>query len=79
MQTSCFFSRETVTPTGGILITRGRESLFAFLVQNAHSDLKYFKVPLNRVIRLGVHVGTWHARPLRGGAVSMRAKRKFGS
>jgi KUP system potassium uptake protein len=37
-------------------LARWPESLFALLLKNANSNLKYFKSPLNRVIELGTQV-----------------------
>lgn len=56
MRTTYFLSRETVIPTRRIGMTRWREGLFAFLLRNANSNLKYFNLPLNRVIELGTQV-----------------------
>jgi KUP system potassium uptake protein len=56
MRTTYFLSRETVVPTKRIGMARWREGLFAFLLKNANSNLKYFKLPLNRVIELGTQV-----------------------
>ncbi|PTQ70532.1 potassium transporter Kup [Pseudomonas sp. GV071] len=56
MRTTYFLSRETVIPTSRIGMARWREHLFAFLLKNANSNLKYFKLPLNRVIELGTQV-----------------------
>jgi KUP system potassium uptake protein len=56
MRTTYFLSRETVIPTKRIGMARWRETLFAFLLKNANSNLKYFKLPLNRVIELGTQV-----------------------
>ncbi|WP_434702544.1 potassium transporter Kup [Pseudomonas sp. Z1-12] len=56
MRTTYFLSRETVIPTKRIGMARWRENLFAFLLKNANSNLKYFKLPLNRVIELGTQV-----------------------
>ncbi|MCY1208921.1 Low affinity potassium transport system protein kup [compost metagenome] len=56
MSTTYFLSRETVIPTRRIGMARWREALFAFLLKNANSNLKYFKLPLNRVIELGTQV-----------------------
>ncbi|RWU18805.1 potassium transporter Kup [Pseudomonas alkylphenolica] len=56
MVTTFFLSRETVIPTKRIGMARWREGLFAFLLKNANSNLKYFKLPLNRVIELGTQV-----------------------
>jgi KUP system potassium uptake protein len=56
MLTTYFLSRETVVPAKRIGMARWRESLFAFMLKNANSNLKYFKLPLNRVIELGTQV-----------------------
>ncbi|MNO10289.1 potassium transport protein Kup [compost metagenome] len=56
MRTTYFLSRETVIPTKRIGMARWREGLFAFLLKNANSNLKYFNLPLNRVIELGTQV-----------------------
>jgi KUP system potassium uptake protein len=37
-------------------MARWRESFFAFLLKNANSNLKYFNMPLNKVIELGTQV-----------------------
>ncbi|MFJ4153724.1 potassium transporter Kup [Pseudomonas sp. NPDC089752] len=56
MRTTYYLSRETVVPTTRIGMAKWREHLFAFLLKNANSNLKYFKLPLNRVIELGTQV-----------------------
>ncbi|MEE1864824.1 MULTISPECIES: potassium transporter Kup [Pseudomonas] len=56
MGTTYFLSRETVIPTKRMGMARWREGLFAFLLKNANSNLKYFNLPLNRVIELGTQV-----------------------
>ncbi|KNX78208.1 potassium transporter Kup [Pseudomonas sp. 250J] len=56
MRTTFFLSRETVVPTKRIGMAKWREHLFAFLLKNANSNLRYFKLPLNRVIELGTQV-----------------------
>ncbi|WP_044873817.1 potassium transporter Kup [Pseudomonas sp. LFM046] len=56
MRTTYFLSRETVIPTKRIGMARWREALFAFLLKNANSNLKFFNLPLNRVIELGTQV-----------------------
>jgi len=56
MRTTFFLSRETVIPTKRIGMARWREGLFAFLLKNANSNLRYFNLPLNRVIELGTQV-----------------------
>ncbi|MBT8768664.1 potassium transporter Kup [Pseudomonas sp. DB1] len=56
MRTTYFLSRETVIPTKRIGMARWREALFAFLLKNANSNLRFFNLPLNRVIELGTQV-----------------------
>lgn len=56
MRTTYFLSRETVIATRRMGMARWREQLFAFLLKNANSNLKYFQLPLNRVIELGTQV-----------------------
>ncbi|WP_137823834.1 potassium transporter Kup [Pseudomonas sp. D(2018)] len=56
MSTTWFLSRETVIPTKRIGMARWREALFAFMLKNANSNLRFFNLPLNRVIELGTQV-----------------------
>ncbi|MDH4559077.1 potassium transporter Kup [Pseudomonas sp. BN417] len=56
MRTTYFLSRETVIPTKGLGMSLWREGLFAFLHKNANSSLRYFQLPVNRVIELGTQV-----------------------
>lgn len=56
MQTTFFLSRETVISTRRTGMSRWREGLFSILLKNANGNLKYFKLPLNRVIELGTQV-----------------------
>lgn len=56
MRTTWFLSRETVISTDRIGMARWREVLFAFMLRNANSNLRYFKLPLARVIELGSQV-----------------------
>ncbi|MCJ1887761.1 potassium transporter Kup [Pseudomonas sp. LA21] len=56
MRTTYFLSRETVIPSKLIGMARWREGLFAFLLKNANGNLRYFNLPLNRVIELGTQV-----------------------
>jgi KUP system potassium uptake protein len=37
-------------------MSRWREALFAFMLQNANGNLRFFNLPLNRVIELGTQV-----------------------
>ncbi|MDP3848646.1 MAG: potassium transporter Kup [Pseudomonas sp.] len=56
MRTTYFLSRETVIPTRRLGMARWRETLFAFMLKNANSNLRFFRLPLNRVIELGAQV-----------------------
>lgn len=56
MRTTYFLSRETVIPSKLIGMALWREALFAFLLKNANGNLRYFNLPLNRVIELGTQV-----------------------
>jgi KUP system potassium uptake protein len=56
MRTTYFLSRETVIPSKRLGMARWRETLFAFMLKNANSNLRFFKLPLNRVIELGAQV-----------------------
>ncbi len=53
MHSTYVLSRETVIPIKRIGMARWRESLFTFLLKNVNGNLKYFNLPLNRVIELG--------------------------
>jgi KUP system potassium uptake protein len=37
-------------------MARWREQLFAFMLKNANGNLRFFKLPVNRVIELGTQV-----------------------
>ena len=57
LDTLCYFvSRESlrVTPRPGM--ARWREHLFAFMSRNATSSAKYFKLPLDQTIEIGIAV-----------------------
>ncbi|MGE8359475.1 potassium transporter Kup [Pseudomonas sp.] len=51
-----FLSRETVIPSKVVGMAIWREALFAFLLKNANGNLRYFRLPLNRVMELGTQV-----------------------
>lgn len=55
-RTTYFLSRETIIPTERIGMAPWRESLFAFMIKNANSNLSYFRLPANRVIELGTQI-----------------------
>ncbi|MFQ6572506.1 potassium transporter Kup [Pseudomonas sp. UM16] len=56
MRTTFFLSRETVIPSRLVGMAHWRAMLFAFLLKNANGNLRFFKLPLNRVIELGTQV-----------------------
>ena len=56
MRTTYFLSRETVIPSKLVGMARWREALFAFMLKNANGNLRFFNLPLNRVIELGTQV-----------------------
>jgi KUP system potassium uptake protein len=56
MRTTYFLSRETVIASKLVGMARWREGLFAFMLKNANSNLRFFKLPVNRVIELGTQV-----------------------
>jgi KUP system potassium uptake protein len=56
MRTTYFLSRETVIPSKLVGMARWREQLFAFMLKNANGNLRFFKLPVNRVIELGTQV-----------------------
>ncbi|ROL74742.1 potassium transporter Kup [Pseudomonas vranovensis] len=56
MRTTYFLSRETVIPSRLVGMSRWRGLLFAFLLKNANGNLRFFNLPLNRVIELGTQV-----------------------
>ena len=56
MRTTYFLSRETVIASRIKGMARWREALFAFMLKNANGNLRFFKLPVNRVIELGTQV-----------------------
>jgi len=56
MRTTYFLSRETVIASRLEGMARWRGALFAFLLKNANGNLRFFNLPLNRVIELGTQV-----------------------
>ncbi len=56
MRTTYFLSRETVIASKLVGMARWREVLFAFMLKNANGNLRFFKLPVNRVIELGTQV-----------------------
>ncbi|MFS0826110.1 potassium transporter Kup [Pseudomonas phoenicis] len=56
MRTTYFLSRETVIASRLEGMMRWRSNLFAFMLKNANGNLRFFNLPLNRVIELGTQV-----------------------
>jgi KUP system potassium uptake protein len=56
LETSFFFSRETLIATKLPGMASWRESLFAWMARNSQSAMGFFKIPPNRVIELGTQV-----------------------
>ncbi len=56
MQTSYFFSRETLIPAPTPGMSLWREHLFAWMVRNAATPLNTFCLPPNRVVELGQQI-----------------------
>lgn len=56
MRTTYFLSRETVIASKLEGMAHWRELLFAFMLKNANGNLRFFNLPLNRVIELGTQV-----------------------
>jgi KUP system potassium uptake protein len=54
MRTTYFLSRETVVPSKMVGMARWREAFF--MLKNANGNLRFFKLPFNRVIELGTQV-----------------------
>ena len=52
-----FLGRETVTATPGPGMALWREMLFAFMQRNATSAVKFFHLPPDRVVEIGVQIG----------------------
>ncbi len=56
METTFFFSRETLIPSRQPGMAFWREALFAVLTRNATTPMGFFKIPPNRVVELGVQM-----------------------
>jgi KUP system potassium uptake protein len=56
METSFFLSRETIIPTEMPGMALWREKLFVWMTQNAESAMRFFKLPVNRVLELGTQI-----------------------
>lgn len=56
METSFFFSRETIIPSKLPGMALWRERLFVWMARNAQNAMRFFRIPTNRVIELGSQV-----------------------
>ncbi|MEW5768925.1 MAG: potassium transporter Kup [Pseudomonadota bacterium] len=56
LETSFFFSRETLIASKLPGMALWREALFAWMARNAQSAMGFFRIPPNRVIELGTQV-----------------------
>jgi KUP system potassium uptake protein len=56
METSFFLSRETLIPTKMPGMALWRENIFAAMAQNAESAMRFFRLPVNRVVELGTQI-----------------------
>ncbi|MCX6914737.1 MAG: potassium transporter Kup [Verrucomicrobia bacterium] len=55
-RTTFFLSRETIVPTRSKTMGRWRQWLFAAMSRNAQSAASFYRIPVNRVIELGMQV-----------------------
>lgn len=55
MTTTYYLTRETIIPSK-MGMARWRQFLFSFMMKNASASLRYFNLPMNRVIELGTQV-----------------------
>jgi KUP system potassium uptake protein len=56
MTTTFFLSRETLIPSREPGMALWREKLFAVMARNAQRPTDYFRIPVNRVVELGMQV-----------------------
>ena len=56
MSTTFFLSRETLIPSRKPGMAIWREKLFALMVRNAQRPTDFFRIPVNRVVELGMQV-----------------------
>lgn len=55
MTTTYYLTRETIIPSK-MGMARWRQFLFSFMMKNASASLRYFNLPMNRVIELGTQL-----------------------
>jgi KUP system potassium uptake protein len=56
MKTTFFLGRETLILVPGKNMRTWRKTLFAYLSRNAWDASKFFRIPPNRVIEIGIQV-----------------------
>jgi KUP system potassium uptake protein len=56
MRTSFFLSRQTVVGGKRAIMSRWRRAIFAFMARNGTRSTKFFKIPPNRVVEMGMQV-----------------------
>jgi len=56
MRTSYFLSRQTVMIAGRSSMSRWRRRLFALMARNATRSTRFFRIPPNRVVEMGMQV-----------------------
>jgi len=56
MRTSFYLSRQTVVSSRRPAMRRWRRALFAFMARNSTRSTKFFKIPPNRVVEMGMQV-----------------------
>jgi KUP system potassium uptake protein len=56
MRTSYYLSRQTVVAAKRRSMLRWQRALFAFMARNSTRSTKFFKVPPNRVVEMGMQV-----------------------
>jgi KUP system potassium uptake protein len=56
MRTSYFLSRQTVVAAKKPALWRWRRAVFSFMARNSTRSTKFFKIPANRVVEMGMQV-----------------------
>ncbi|MNL03709.1 potassium transport protein Kup [compost metagenome] len=56
MRTSFFLSRQTVVAAKKPALSRWRRAVFSFMARNSTRSTKFFKIPANRVVEMGMQV-----------------------
>jgi len=56
MRTSFFLSRQTVVAARKPALSRWRRAVFSFMARNSTRSTKFFKIPANRVVEMGMQV-----------------------